>query len=418
MIMRLKEHFIKLIFLLPVFGLQFCTEGRQIPEGQFRGVIHRPDGNEIVFNLSATFQKGKTSWVISNAGEKIELKNIHIDGDSIFAEFPVFESQLHLKEMENGVLKGKWYKGSEAGFNTQDITLTPNQDFRFTAKPGQKDQSISGKWKVTFTRTNKTTRPSIAEFVQSGNKLTGTFLNPSGDYRFLEGVVSGDSLKLSTFDGSHAFYFEARILNDQNITGGLFCSGTGRTETWTAIKDDLVSLDEDLSAANLKDGATHLDFTFPDLEGKQVSIKDERFKNKVVIIQLMGSWCSNCMDETIFLSNYYNTNRSKGIEVIALAYEYSHDLERSKRSIRKFQKAFDVQYPMLITGALAGDSLKTEKTLPQITPIKVLPTTIFIGKDGAVKKIHTGFFGPGTGEHYEKFKKDFHGTVDQLLTEN
>jgi len=71
---------------------------------------------------------------------------------------------------------------------------------------------------------------------------------------------------------------------------------------------------------------------------------------------------------------------------------------------------------MLITGIRVGDSLRTEKTLPELTPIRMFPTTIFIGRDGKVKKIDNHFNGPGTGAHYEEFKKEFNATVDELLS--
>jgi hypothetical protein len=76
-----------------------------------------------------------------------------------------------------------------------------------------------------------------------------------------------------------------------------------------------------------------------------------------------------------------------------------------------------VQYPMLITGVTVNDSLRTEKTLPQLTPIKVFPTTVFLGKDGRVKKIDTGFYGPGTGIYYEEYKKNFYATITALQKE-
>jgi len=122
------------------------------------------------------------------------------------------------------------------------------------------------------------------------------------------------------------------------------------------------------------------------------------------------------MDETAFLSDYYLKNKNRGIEMIGLAYEYSTDFHRSQKSLRKFQKQFNVQYPMLITGIRVGDSLRTEKTLPELTPIRMFPTTIFIGRDGKVKKIDNHFNGPGTGAHYEEFKKEFNATVDELLS--
>ena len=148
-----------------------------------------------------------------------------------------------------------------------------------------------------------------------------------------------------------------------------------------------------------------------------VSINDARFKNKVVIIQIMGSWCPNCMDETQFLSDYYNKNKGRGVEVIALAYEYTTDKDRSTRSLRKFQQRFNVQYPMLNTGVTVGDSLRTEKTLPQITDIKMFPTSLVLDKTGKVRSIDTGFNGPGTGEHYTEYKSEFESLVGKLLGE-
>ena len=101
-----------------------------------------------------------------------------------------------------------------------------------------------------------------------------------------------------------------------------------------------------------------------------------------------------------------------------LAYEYTKDFRKSATTLRKFEKRYSVDYPMLVTGVTTIDSLKTEKTLPQLTPIKGFPTTIFIGKDGKVKKIESGFMGPGTGQHHEIYKKEFEATIDELLKEN
>ena len=129
----------------------------------------------------------------------------------------------------------------------------------------------------------------------------------------------------------------------------------------------------------------------------------------------MGSWCPNCLDETKFLSDYYDRNKNRGIEVVSLAYEYSTDFQRSQKSLRRFQQLFSVKYPMLITGVAVSDSLRTEKTLPQITPIKAFPTTIFLDRKGNVHEIHSTFYGPGSGKHYEEFKKEFNATVDGLL---
>ena len=167
----------------------------------------------------------------------------------------------------------------------------------------------------------------------------------------------------------------------------------------------------------VKDGEERLNFSFKSLDGKLLSINDKRFKNKVVIVQIMGSWCPNCMDETAFLTDFYNKNKQRGIEVVALAYELTDNFERSKNSVLKFKEHFNVQYPILITGVTVSDEKRTEKTLPQLTPIKVFPSTIILDKQGKVRTIDTGFFGPGTGEYYENFKKQFYTIIDNLVKE-
>jgi thiol-disulfide isomerase/thioredoxin len=148
-----------------------------------------------------------------------------------------------------------------------------------------------------------------------------------------------------------------------------------------------------------------------------VSFSDPRFHDKVVLVQLMGSWCPNCMDETRFLSKFYDEYHHKGVEIVALAYERSTDFARSQVSVRSFRHRFDVKYPMLITGVSVNDSLRAEKTLPQLDAIVGFPTTLFVNRQGDIEKIHTGFNGPGTGEHYEKQKSEFYKTVDAMLAE-
>ena len=176
-------------------------------------------------------------------------------------------------------------------------------------------------------------------------------------------------------------------------------------------------LDESSAAFQLKGTANKLDFNFPDLDSNMVSINDDRFKNKVVVIQIMGSWCPNCMDETAFLSTYFNENHQRGVEVIGLAYEYTIDFSRSRKSLSYFKNRFNVKYPILITGVSSSDEMRTEKTLPQMTEIIAFPSMIFIGRDGTVRKTHAGYSGPATGIHHQAFKKEFSEIINALLAE-
>jgi hypothetical protein len=45
------------------------------------------------------------------------------------------------------------------------------------------------------------------------------------------------------------------------------------------------------------------------------------------------------------------------------------------------------------------------------------PTTFFIGRDGRVKQVHSGFAGPASGDFNRQLKKEFVSTIEKLLTE-
>ena len=408
----------KPLFIITIFAIAYsnCLAQQKLP-GQYRAHLVREDGNTVVFNMQVAVEMGEPVIYVINASEKIKVSQVTVTNDSVIFAMPTFESSFQTKRNPDGSLQGIWTKGTSGDFQHWNFFAIPNQLGRFTKNLGSAKNDISGKWDVTITRPNGTPRKAIAEFEQNGDQLTGSFLTTTGDYRYLDGVVTGDSLKLSTFDGAHAYTFYAKIDNANKMTGGVFYAGYNGKETWSAVKDRNVSKPKQDEPTKLKPGESKLNFTFNDLQGMPVSINDDRFRNKVVVIQIMGSWCPNCLDETKFLSEYYNNNRSRGVEIVALAYEYSTDVERSRRSLSKFQKLFSVQYPMLITGATSSDEEKTEKTLPQITPIRSFPTTIFIDKKGKVREIHGVFYGPGTKQYFEEYKKIFNGIIDGLLKE-
>ena len=400
-------------FLILGFILS-AQQNKNLQNGLWRAVIERTDGNQIVFNFETKDSLGKKILYIRNAAERLLVDDIVVKKDSVFITLPFFESQLRAAIINNNELKGVWLKRLVDKYQSIPFSAFYNQPFRFQTVGNRTTANASGRWAVRFLDVPKNEEISVGEFVQNGNYVTGTFLNETGDYRFLEGIIDGDSLKLSCFDGGHAFLFTAKVDGD-SISGGQYFSGLTFKKEWVAKKDASAKLPDEFGLTKLKPGETKFDFSFTDIDRKNVSINDARFKNKVVLIQIMGSWCPNCMDETLMLSKLYNEYKNKGVEVIGLAYERSTDFERSQKSLRSFQKRFDVKYPLLITGVSVNDSLRAEKTLPQLEKIEGFPTTIFINKKGEVEKIHTGFNGPGTGSHYEQQKKEFYDLVNELL---
>lgn len=382
-----------------------------VKEGKWNATLERQDGHHIPFELDIKRQNGKTVVYVLNGTERMKTEDIVLSKDSILIRMPVFESYFRAKVINKDSLNGIWVKGGAEKDLILPFTAVAGKS-RFQNVKGESAQQVQGKWKIEFTRANQTKRPAIGEFIQKGRSVTGSVLTPAGDYRYLDGIVKGDSLFLSTFDGIHALLFAAKI-NEGQISGHFYSSASA-PESWVAVKDANVKLESPLTA--VKEGSDgKLDFTFKDLEGNTVSLNSDRYKNKVVVVQLMGSWCPNCMDEMAFLSEYYRKNKDRGVEIVALAYELTTDEARSRKSLQKFQQQFKVQYPILITGVTVGDAKRTEKTLPQLTEIKVFPTSIILDKKGVVNEINTSFYGPGTGAYYTKYKADFEKRVDALL---
>ena len=381
---------------------------------RYRASLLRSDSARIVFQIEEVNTNGRIVWNFLNAGERLQAKNIRVKKDSLFVDMPFFESGFEVKREKDGRLTGVWRKGTAAQEVIVPFLAVPTKD-RFPLTFGPAKYQLNGRWRSEILSPDGSKEDAVVQLNQQGNRIIGSVVINSGDYRYLEGVVTGDSLVMSTFDGSHAYLFMAKVKDGNTITDGVFFAGAKSRRTWSAVKDDHADVDLSETAATLKPGESKLDFRFPDLDSNLVSINDDRFKNKVVVIQIMGSWCPNCMDETAFLSDYYKKNHARGVEMIGLAYEYSTDFARSVRSLKKFKERFALDYPVLITGVRVGDSLRTEKTLPQITEIKTFPTTIFIGRDGMVKKIANDFFGPATGEYYERYKREFEKTINELL---
>ncbi len=411
----MKKNFLLFICLL-VFACTWAQSNKKL-DATWRVVVERKDGKQVPFQLEQREEDGKTILYVINAAEKIRITNVAKNGDSLFFSIPPFESSFRIKMLTNGDISGTYIKGTARATQYWRLYGYANNRHRFNAGKSDAKNDISGRWDMTITRTNGTLRKAVGIFEQKGNKLTGSVLTPSADNRYLDGIVTGDSLMLSGFDGDNIHLYEAKIDNDHSISGGVFYNGYSGRETWIAVKNDSVALPGAVASTHLRKGYTKLNFTFNDLQGQPVSINDKKYKNKVVVVQILGTWCANCLDETKFLVDYYNHNRPKDVEIIALAYELTTDLNRSKKSLARFQKLLHVPYPILITGVAAGDDQKTEKTLPRLTPIRSFPTSIFIDKKGNVRDIHTNFYGPATGKYYIESKNEFYQTVDGLRKE-
>jgi thiol-disulfide isomerase/thioredoxin len=385
--------------LLTTFFLTGCNadkeETSEIKTGIWRAEL-KLQGQSLPFNFQLINTKGGGYLAyILNADEKLRLDEVETKDDSISIGLHIFDATIKAK-ISGDSLTGLFIKNYEKDYKVP-FNAKYGQAFRFPKGNNADTTSFDGKYKVTFIDP-KDTVEAVGIFHQQADSVTGTFLTTTGDYRYLQGNIVDGKLQLSTFDGNHAYLFSA-IKNSDGTLSGDYYSGKTFHASWTAIKDENASLPDAESLTYLKKGYERIEFTFPDVNGNKVSLNDPQFKDKVVILQLMGSWCPNCMDETKFLVPWYEKNKDRGVEIIGLAYERKPDFDYASKRVKNMIGKLGIQYPVLIAGT--NDKEKAAATLPMLNTVVAFPTTIFIGKDGKVKKIHTGFSGPGTGTYYE-----------------
>jgi thiol-disulfide isomerase/thioredoxin len=386
-----------------------CQKPTELKTGIWRGVI-KLQGQQLPFNFEVTKEANKYKVFLKNAEEKLLQDEITIEGDSVKITMLIFDIELKAK-IVGDKLEGYYIKNYDKDFKLP-FTATHGEDFRFV-KSSEATVNFSGKYELQFFD-GKETYPSVGIFNQEGNHIIGTFLTPTGDYRYLEGNVVDGKLQLSTFDGNHAFLFAAKMVGDS--LKGDYYSGKKSHETFKGIKNEKAALPNAESLTYLKEGFDKITFSFPDVERNMSSPSDEKYDGKVLILQIFGTWCPNCMDETKFLSQWYNENHSRGVEILGLAYERKADFEYASGRVKKMKEKLNVPYDFVIAGT--NDKEKAAETLPMLNKVIAFPTTIFIGKNGKVKHIRTGFEGPGTGIYYEQFKERFNQIVNELLADN
>jgi thiol-disulfide isomerase/thioredoxin len=401
------------LLLISVSILSGCKPSiPQLKTGTWRGVLE-VQGQQLPFNFDVE-EDSLNGWdiILKNGEERLRLDEVEVQGDSINIVLHVFDAYLR------AVVRGDSLIGL-FNLNYNPTYKVPfkaafNQNFRFAPLEKNSAVDFTGTYDVQFFN-EKDTVKAIGIFKQKDGYAGGSFLTSTGDYRYLEGSVINDTLHLSTFDGNHAYLFYAVKTSDSTLHGGHWL-GKSRYRTWVGVKNEHAKLTDQESLTYLKEGYERIEFKFPDVNGDTVRWSDEKFKNKVVILQLFGTWCPNCMDETKFLASWYLQNKDRGVEILGLAYERKTDFTYASGRVKKMINKWNVPYDFVIAGV--NDNAKAAETLPALNRVVAFPTTIFIGKDGKVKHIHTGFEGPGTGIYHEQFKQRFNEIVNELLSED
>ena len=399
-LMRLSLFMIGLVLVIS------CNSGvsDRLLKGDYVGKLEVENNKYLPFNFSVT---NDSTLVVQNSSEIVGFSIDYLK-DSIFIRSKVFEGFI------KGVLEDNKINGVFVIESLdRSVPFTSyNSDKRFNIDFEKNEKLTLNRWRFTFNPNMDNASISLGIFNPIGqNEISATFRTSTGDYGFMHGGYKDSKIVLSTFNGSRAYLLEAELNNNNDSIKGIMYSGNHSKTIIEGVLDNVFELSNEYSLTSLQSKNQKFEFSFENTAGKLISIDDDIFDGKSMVIQLMGSWCSNCLDESKFYVDYMNKNKLIDIEFVALAFEYAKTKDGALNSILKLKNQIGIDYPILLAQYGSSDKGKALEKFPMLNNIISYPTTIFLDKNKDVIKIHTGFNGPATGEKYIEFINEFDNTI-------
>lgn len=289
---------------------------------------------------------------------------------------------------------------------------------RYVAPAAQPDApEVAGSWEIPLDKANAKGEKTQRLIVQQrGAEVSASILRVDGDTGALNGTYKDGKWILSHFDGSRPGVMELSLLKDGSLEikqeGGRAGNRLIAYRTEVARARNIAEPEDYTTHTTMRDPNEVFTYKFPDVNGNILSNEDPKFKGKVVLAIVTGTWCPNCHDEAQYLVQLYAKYHDKGLEIVALDFEEPEQQDTLTR-VHAFIRQYHVPYPYLIAGAPA----EMWEKVPQAVNLNTWPATLFVGRDGRVKHIHTGFASPASGEFNEQLKQEFTSTIEKLLSE-
>lgn len=403
---------------LLLLGLTACQRKPLDPSGIWRGTIKNNSGEQVAFTLEVKREGGKVTGALVNGDDRTVSTGGLFEGNKLKLRYDFYDAELNAT-IEGDKLDGNFTRQWQKQILNRELHATRDSSTVKAASTAT-GTDLSGDWVM---KVGEAPKQSFwrAAFHQQGSEVSGTIIPVSGDWGELTGTFENGELRLNRFDGINCRIFRAKLSPQGTLEGiadfGLFDPPRKviAERISDSNKESVAALPDPKNYTRMSNPGEPLRFSFPDLNGKVVSSTDDRFKHKVVAVSITGSWCPNCHEEAPFLQEMYDRYRAQGFETVALAFEYSGQVTRDLEQVKIFAKRHNLTYPVLLAGSTEEGEM--QKKLPQLTGFGAYPTTIFIGRDGLVKRIHAGFEGKATGERFTKLKTDLEGLIKELLAQ-
>ena len=360
-------------------------------------------------NIPFKFKYQKSGITIYNGEESVFLRVNDNFKDSLRLESSFFEDYINFKKKGDSI-NGNLYNQSLS--RKIPFYAVPVPD-RFQNKFFSESIDISGEWRIIFNYSKSNSYEGKLIVNQSNSDVISTVITETGDYGYMEGKINYNELSISNFNGSRAYLIKGKLNND-TIRGHFYRGNYGYSD-FIAFKDDSFRLSDPYGLTSLKKGYKSFDFNFEDINGKIISNNDKKFEDKLILVQIMGSWCPNCIDESKYLSQL--SRKYKDISIVSIAFEYAKEKNQAINNLKKIKKNLNIEYDLLLGGYGSTDKKLILEKLNSLDKLISYPTLVVMDKNKIVRKIHTGFNGPATGNEYEKFKYNFEEFLKLLIAE-
>jgi peroxiredoxin len=388
--------------------------GAQSVAGRWNGSLNL-DGTVIPFRLNISGEGQDLRGTLFNGDQKETTTNAEWQNGSIVLHFDHYLTTITAKPI-GGKLEG----AVEGRFEIDKyISSYPFEASPYSATAASSQTTapnVAGDWIVSYS-SQKGEKAWRFIVEQSGNEVSAAILRVDGDTGALTGAYRNGAFELSHFDGSRPL--DASVALEKDGTLSIQLRGP------FSPADKLIAYRPEMARAKglpePSDYTTHTTvrdpkevfaYSFPDVNGKNVSNTDQQFRNKVVLAIGTGTWCPNCHDEAQYLVQLYKKYHDQGLEIVALDFEELEQQDSLKRE-RAFVKQYGVPYTYLIAGA----PTEMWEKVPEAVNLNTWPATFFIGRDGRVKHIHAGFAAPASGDFNVQLQAEFTENIERLLHE-
>ncbi len=377
------------------------------PGGTWRAVLDLA-GGPLPFALQIGRPAVGGGWFgqLCNGAKCQAFSRVRVGRDSVTLEIADYAATM------TAALRGDSLVGYYHNVGSNGPRTIPFRAARGRPPVTHVPRSLLGRWDATFFQ-DLGTSPRIVEFRDGPYGILGTLISSTSDYGPFSGTTSADSFAIGYFDGSFVYLITGKVRGD--TLRGIFHAGLRTQTPWQAVRSGGTPHLKSPTEITSADTAQPFRFRFPDLQGRLVGNDDRRFKGKVVLVDIFGTWCPTCHDGTPELLRLYDRYRGRGLEIVGLAFEVTGDTAVDAPLVRRYRDKFRIPFPLLLAGT--NDVEGIEAALPQLQGAGAFPTIVFLGRDGRVRRVHAGFHGLAAGARHQRQIREFEEEIEKLLIE-